>query len=338
MKQGDTPYAFAFAPASPSVEEPIGKREFERIEKAAQHVFDVQEIEDLYEMFVKAVWKFDQIFFRHADLARFENGSEESFFQNRQEINNASVEVFSILQMFLDYQSDNPHVKSEPLPRLADDPSVQKCKALRNYLQHVGTFPLVISTGSTACAEKVNLSSVRFTMKRDDFDLGRLKTSTKKSFEAAFPAGTDIDLYEIVSRGFDAVTEFLKKTRCLLFFSDEYEACAEFLRSLSDRTWEKDRIVLRFADGGEREGRDRIMPYLADKNIKRIEVLRRRYLCSPISQVYVTNAPEVFLKDCNKAFFTAATYAKRFAQRGQSRRNGSAPQGANSATGKGTTP
>lgn len=338
MEQNDTPYAFAFAPASPSVEEPIGKREFERIEKAARHVFDVQEIEDLYEMFVKAVWKFDQIFFRHADLARFENGSEDSFFQNRQEINNASVEVFSILQMFLDYQSDNPHVKSEPLPRLADDPDVQKCKALRNYLQHGGTFPLVISTGKMICAQTVDFSSVRFRMKRDDFDLGRVKPSTKKIFETVFPSGTDIDLYEIVSRGFDAVTEFLKKTRSLAFFSDEYEECAEFLKAWSNRTWEKGQIFLRFADGKKRDGRDAIMPYLADKNIKRIEVLRSRYLCRPISQVYVTNAPEEFLKDCNKAFFTAAASAKRFSQHGQSRRNGSAPQGAKPSNGKGTTP
>ena len=318
MDQNDTPYAFAFAPASPSVEEPIGKREFERIEKAVRHVFDVQEIEDLYEMFVKAVWKFDQIFFRYADLARFESGSDESFHQKRQEINNASVEVFSILQMFLDYQSDNPHVKSEPLPRLADNPAIQKCKALRNYLQHVGTFPLVISTGSMICAQTVDFSSIRFTMKSDDFDLGRLKPSTKKSFETAFSAETDIDLYEIVSRGFDAVTEFLKNTRCLVFFSDEYEECAEFLKSLSDRTWERGRILLRFADGKKREGRDAFVPYLADKNIKRINELRCRYLCRPISQVYVTNAPEEFLKDCNNVFFTAEARAKRFSLRPQS--------------------
>ena len=319
MNPNDTVFAFAYDPGVSSDEVSLGKQEFEQIKSSKAHVLAVEEIEDLYDMLVKAVWKFDQIFFRHADLARFENGSADSFYQRRQEINNASVEVFSILQMVLDYQSDNPHVKLEPLPKLADEPAVQRCKALRNYLQHVGTFPLVISTGSMICAQAVDFSSVRFRMKRDDFDLSRLKKSTKKRFEDAFPTGDDIDLYEIVSRGLDAVTQFVVATRALRFFSDEYEQCSRFLLSLSAQTWDKNRVVLRYADGKERDGRDRLMPYLAEKNIHRIEDLRKRYKCRPVSETYVTNAPESFLEDCNHAFFTREAMEGRLAKRRKSK-------------------
>lgn len=319
MNPNDTVFAFAYDPGVSSDEVSLGKQEFEQIKSSKAHVLAVEEIEDLYDMLVKAVWKFDQIFFRHADLARFEDGTEETFHQRRQEINNASVEIFSILQMFLDYQSDNSHVNQEPLPKLTDDPAIQRCKVLRNYLQHVGTFPLVISTGSTICAQTVDFSSVRFTMKRDEFDLSRLKKSTAKCFEVFFPTGTDIDLYEVVSRGFDAVSQFVASTRVLLFFSDEYEQCSRFLLALSEQTWKKDRIVLRYADGKERDGRDRLMPYLAEKNIHRIEDLRKRYKCRPVSETYVTNAPESFLKDCNRAFFTREAMEGRLAKRRESK-------------------
>ena len=338
MAPNDTPYAFAYDTSNPADEVPIGKGDFDLIKPSVEHVFAVQDVEDLYDMLVKAVWKFDQIFFRYADLARFENGSDESFHQKRQEINNASVEVFSILQMILDYQGDNPHVNQEPLPKLADEPSIQRCKALRNYLQHVGTFPLIISTGSTICAQTVDFSSVRFTMKQEAFDLSRLKKSTKKCFEAVFPTGTDIDLYEVVNRGFDAVTQFIVATRTLLFFSDEYEQCSRFLLTLSEQTWAKNKIVLRFVDDEEKAGRDWIMPYLAEKNIHRIEDLRKRYKCRPVSETYVTNAPESFLKDCNRAFFTREAREVRFAKRREAKTGGNVLSGKQAKNAKGTTP
>ena len=305
MAPDDTVYAFAFSPQVPSEEETIGKREFDQIKPSREHVLAVQELEDLYDMFVKAVWQFDQLFFQHADLARFENGDDESFHRQRQEINNATVEVFSILQMFLDYQSDNPHVKRAPLPKLADEPAVKRCKALRNYLQHVGTFPLTISTGSRICAQEVDFSSVRFTMKRQFFELDRLKKHTKTDFESAFPAAeTDIDLYEVVSCGFDAVSRFVAGARALPFFDDECERCSCFLAALEERTLKKGKMVLRYADGLERAGRERLMPYLAERNIRRIKDLRRRYPCRPVSNVYVTNAPESFLRNCTRTFVT----------------------------------
>lgn len=315
MERNETPYAFAYNPMYPADEEPIGKEEFERIAPSVRHVLDVQEIEDLYDMLVKAVRKFDQIFFRHADLARFENGSVERFHQKRQEINNASVEVFSILQMFLDYQANNQRVESDLVPKLKDDLSVKKCKALRNYLQHVGTFPLVIITQSMICAERVDFSSVRFTMKREAFELEKLEAPTRRSFESVFPAGTDIDLYEIVCRGFDAITQFVVEVRNLPYFCNEYDECAEFLMSISDRTWKKSFLTLRFADGKNREGDDRLMPYLAETNIERITDLRSRYRCRPISEIYVTNAPERFLKDCKNTFFTPEASKRRFSHR-----------------------
>ena len=315
MERKDTPYAFAYNPMNPDEEEPIGKQEFERIAPSVRHVLDVQEIEDLYDMLVKAVWKFDQVFFRHSDLARFENGSTEALHQKRQEINNASVEVFSILQMFLDYQAANRNVKSDLVPTLKEDLAVKKCKALRNYLQHAGTFPLVIITESMICSENVDFSSVRFTMKRDCFELDRVEARTKKLFESVFPAGTDIDLYEIVCCGFDAVTQFVVEVRNLLFFCNEYDECAEFLKSVSDRTWKKGLLFLRFADGKKREGNNGFMPYLAEKNIERITDLRSRYRCRPVSEVYVTNAPERFLKNCKRTFFTPEASKRRFSHR-----------------------
>ena len=254
-------------------------------------------------MLVKAVWKFDQVFFRHADLARFENGSTEALHQKRQEINNASVEVFSILRMFLDYQKNNQHVKSDLVPKLEKDISVKKCKALRNYLQ------------SMICTENVDFSSVRFTMKRDCFELERVEARTKQLFESVFPAGRDIDLYEIVCRGFDAVTQFVVEVRNLLFFCNEYDECAKFLMELSARTWQKGLSFLRFADRKRRDGDDRFMPYLAEKNIDRISDLRSRYRCRPVSEIYVTNAPESFLKNCNRMFFTAEASKRRFSHR-----------------------
>ena len=339
MKQGDIPYAFAYNPHKPSEETPIGKCEYQRIKESTQHIYDVQEIEDLYEMLVKAVWKFDQIFFQHADLERFENGDfNESFYRRRQEINNVSVEVFSILQMFLDYQADNPHVKAEPLPKLADEPAIQKCKALRNYLQHVGTFPLVISTRNMICAQAVDFSSIRFTMTRDDFDLERLNPKTRQSFESAFPVGADIDLYEIVSRGFDAVSKFLTSVRCLVFFSNEYEECSVFLKAFAERTWNKGLVFIRYADGRKVDGKDNLLPYLADANMQRIEILRKRYKCRPISQVYVTNAPDGFLTECNRQFFNDEARAKRFSQIMRHQQAGSASTGNQPANANGTTP
>ena len=315
MKRNETPYAFAYNPMNSDEEEPIGKQEFEQIAPSVRHVLDVQELEDLYDMLVKAVWKFDQVFFQHADLARFENGSTEALHQKRQEINSASVEVFSILQMFLDYQKNNQHVKSDLVPKLKDDPAVKKCKALRNYLQHVGTFPLVVITQSMICAENVDFSSVRFTMKRDCFELKRMEARTIKLFESVFPAGTDIDLYEIVCRGFDAVSQFVVEVRTLLFFCNEYDECAKFLMELSARTWKKGLSFLRFADKKRRDGDDRFMPYLAEKNIDRISDLRSRYRCRPVSEIYVTNAPESLLKNCNRMFFTAEASKRRFSHR-----------------------
>lgn len=316
MAPDDTVYAFAFSARDPSDEEAIGQKEFDQIKPSAEHVFAVQELEDLYDMFVKAVWKFDQVFFRHADLARFEDGDDESFHQKRQEINNASVEVFSILQMFLDYQDDNSHVKQAPLPKLKDDLAIKRCKALRIYLQHVGTFPLTISTGSRICAQEVYFSSVRFTMQRQSFELDRLKKFSKDAFESAFPpTEADIDLYEIVCRGFDAISRFVADARTLSFFAEEYERCSRFLREFTERTWTKGKRILRYADGENRVGRGPLMPYLTEKNIHRIEDLRRRYRCRPVSNVYVTNAPDGFLKNCTRAFVDREVMESRIAKR-----------------------
>ena len=312
MAPNDTPYVFVYDTSNPADEVPIGKEEFDRIKPSAEHVLAVQEIEDLYDMLVNAVWKFDQVFFRYADLARFVSGLYELFYQKRQEISSASIEVFSILQMFLDYQKDNPHVKHEPLPQLKTESAIRKCKALRNYLQHVGTFPMTITDRSMMCAQKVDFSSIRFTMFRREFDLQRLNPNTRKDFESQFPEDAEIDLYEVVSHGVDVISRFVVDVRALPFFNDEYAQCKEFLEKISSRTFEVGKICLRYADGIERKGRDAIIPYLANENIKRIEALRKRHLCRPVSKIYVTNAPNEFLDSCNRVFMTAEVRRQRF--------------------------
>ena len=95
--------------------------------------------------------------------------------------------------------------------------------------------------------------------------MDRLKKYTKAGCVSAFPtAETEIDLYEVVSRGFDAVSQFVAGARTLPFFGEEYERCSCFLAALEERTVKKGKFVLRYADGEERSGRDPLMPYLAE--------------------------------------------------------------------------
>lgn len=276
----------------------MSEEEFNEIQTCNKVIFHIYRFEEIFCMLMDSVFTFNNVFFRYADRARFMNIIEENNFQKVVDVNQTAVSFFSTLQMFCDYVNGDKILKNNSsIIKMFEANELKRCRALRNYIQHVENLYIIPTTQKTRCNE-ILLISIRFLVPKTEIQLDKLHGNTRNMFEEAFREYDSIDLYQVISEGFDQIQKIQDAIRKASELDEKYKKAKESLLQVAKR-------LINYSDmynkmiGDEWILRDGL--FIAEKTIQQIETIRKLYPCRPYSSgQYITNAPKEFVDKCRK--------------------------------------
>lgn len=259
----------------------ISSAEFNRIKPAVRKVDEVFRVEELYHMLVTSLLAFDDLIVREADRSRFaEHGSREfGFF--RIECNRLAAGFLTVLNMYSEYVSP-PQEKSKfgIGKRLFEKESFKFCKGLRNYIQHVGCFPLTGTWSAIGMACDDSLRSVHVTIPTAQLleNPENIQPDTLAILKKMAVKYESIDVAEMFVAVIGFVDEIQTRVRASNYYKDVMSTDVAFLQSLDTQLVKAGYFVYRYGADPVGECRGTV-PYMAQKQIDMITVFRERYSC-----------------------------------------------------------
>ena len=288
----------------------MSEEEFKRIQEANKIVFDVYRVEELFVMLIENFHAFNNVILTIADRARLQLMSSDNYFQKNIAVNRAALNFFATLNMYQDYICERIDCK-EIGKDFSKNPNIQKCMGMRNYIQHVESFPVISNTSYSQCDLDVMLSSVRFLVAAKKLKIDKLHKGTREAFSKLFDSEEKIDLYEIINCGIGEVLLTQKRIRELPLYKDYYLS-RMFLLDMEKKISTSGISIYHpcyYFESGEEQNLKTL--FVAIDTIKFIDKNVASYdYTFPIANNFITTAPPDFVKKCVKEILTPALRQK----------------------------
>lgn len=290
----------------------MSEEEFLRIEIANKKVSEIYRFEEMFAMLIDNFYAFNNVIFTYADRARLHSAFSGGYFHKRIDVNRAALNFFATLNMYQDFVCKHIKVFKD---NFLKNREIQRCLVMRNYIQHVESFPVIASTSRSNGDLDVTLASVHFQVAANKLKIDCLHKGTQKSFSAFFDMDEQIDLYEIINRGMAEIQIIQKKIRGLPLY-DEYSSSKIFLLDIEKKVAPNGLFTNPPYYCFESEAGQNPRPcVLAINTIKFIDENISIYDCtSSCANQFITTAPPDFVKKCREKIFSPAIRQKTLEQ------------------------
>lgn len=286
--------------------------EFTKIAPANAKVFEVYRFEELFAILIDNFLEFNKSVLAYADKARLQMFYFGDYFQKRIDINRAALNFFSTLFMYRDFVKK--HIKEKNiLDFFKDNREFVRCLVMRNYIQHVESFPIISNVNYARCDINVELASVRFQIEASKLKESLMNDDTRNKFHVFFDMDEKIDLYDIINQGMGQIQLIQKQIREMPLYSVEYKECKDFLLEIEKKIARTNPCLMNShlyieSDGDSRDWKPCVITTDAIKFIdKNIEC----YPCNYSNSThFITTAPQEFVKKCSDKIFSPAVNQK----------------------------
>ena len=282
----------------------MSEKKFLRIPEANEKVFEIYRFEEMFAMLIDNFYAFNNVIFTYADKARLQLFSPGNYFRKSIDINRAALNFLATLNMYQDFICERIDKFKD---NFLQNREIQRCIVMRNYIQHVESFPIIANTSHSKGDLDVTLSSARFRVAANKLKIDRLHKRTRKDFTTFFDMNEQIDLYEIINRGMGEIQLIQKQIRELPLY-EEYSQSKSFLLE----------IECKIAPNGISTGQpcfyfesddEQNIKYclIATSTVKFIDENITNYSCtSSCASQFITTAPPDFVKKCSEKIYTPA--------------------------------
>ena len=290
----------------------MSEEEFLRISEANKKVFEVYRFEEMFAMLVDNFYAFNNVIITYADRARLQ--SSGNYFQKRIDVNRAALNFFATLSMYQDFVCEHINTK-EMAAAFSQCRDIQRCMVMRNYIQHVESFPIIANTSRSKGDLDVTLASVRFRVDAINLKIDLLHKGTRKEFTNHFDPSEQIDLYEIINRGMGEIQIIQRKIRKLPLYN-EYASSKMFLLDIEKKVAPDGSCANPPYYYFESEAGQNPRPcFLAINTINFIDGNISNYGCnSSCADKFITTAPPDFVDKCRDKIFSPAIRQKTLEQ------------------------
>ena len=288
------------------------EEEFAKIAPANKKVFEVYRFEELFAILIDNFLEFNKSVLAYADKARLQMFYFGDYFQKRIDINRAALNFFSTLFMYRDFIKERIKEKII-LDFFKDNREFVRCLVMRNYIQHVESFPIISNVNYARCDINVELASVRFQIEASKLKKSLMNDDTRNKFHVFFDMDEKIDLYEIINQGMGQIQLIQKQIREMPLYSVEYKECKDFLLEIENKIARTNPCLMNShlyieSDGDSRDWKPCVITTDAIKFIdKNIECYPCNYSSS---NRFITTAPQEFVKKCSDKIFSPAVNQK----------------------------
>ena len=291
----------------------MSRDEFDRIPSAVGHVRTVAHIESLYHLLVVSLVEFNEILTKEADYSRFARRTEDEISLYRLEGNRRAAGFLTTLDMYKECVCTKRGNSCFGIGRSRfESNGFGFCKALRNYIQHVGCFPLTISWNNQKLACSELLRSVHDLIPMDVLEVGddNLGPSTRDALKALKEKQATVDVSQIFAEAMDVVSEIHSDIRQSKFYQETREVDQAFLSNIKWRFCDKGYHLYRYKGDAEERCRGRL-PYLAQRQMALIDYLRRAYPATDkVARQYLVSMPPALAKRIADADKDVAQYVR----------------------------
>ena len=301
-------YTFVDDPLKKTPIYEMTEEEFFRIQEANEKVLEIYRFEEMFAMLIDNFYAFNNVIFTYADRARLQSVFSGSYFQKSIDINRAALNFFSTLNMYKDFVGKRIKGFKD---NFLKNREIQRCLVMRNYIQHVESFPIVANTSHSKGDLDVTLASVHFRVAAWKLKADRLQGKTQKNFSIFFDINEQIDLYEIINRGMAEIQIIQRKMRELPLY-DEYASSKKFLLDIEKKiTPNSSHRNLPYYCFESDAGKNPRPCFLAISTIKFIDENISMYGCtSSCANQFITTAPPDFVEKCREKIFSPAMRQK----------------------------
>jgi len=281
----------------------MSEEEFSRITIANKKIFEVYRFEELFAIIIKNFLDFNKVILFYADKARLQMFYTQDYFQKRIDVNRAALNFLSTLNMYHDFIKN--YIKNPEINDLFNnDASIQRCLVMRHYIQHVESFPIDTTLSYVNGDIDVMLTSIRFNITPSNLKIEQWERSTQNKYHKFFSANENIDLYDIINQGMDAIQNLQCEVRKTILYTEEYRQQKKFLLEVESKLTPSDissTSQYRYYEN-DKEGVKSC--FLATNTIEFIDKNTSRYACEhSFANQFITTAPEEFVRKCSNKIF-----------------------------------
>ena len=280
----------------------MSAEEFEKLVLANAQVAKIYRFEELFLMLINNLFDFNKIVLFYADKMRLQSLDYVDSLQIRVDVNRVVLNFFATLTTYFDFIKQN---FNNPLNCKSYDSNkkLQRCLAMRNYIQHIESFPVKYNICISQGDLNVKLSTINFQVNIADLKIDQLKKCTQKKFNSFFEANEDVDLYETINQGFGEIQALQKEIRKNSAYSEEYLQSKKFFLKIEEK-------IARTTPGrhvffeSDKTEKDLQHCNIATDMIKFIDENVKTYSCyGSIAEYYITTAPKNFAMKCAQQIF-----------------------------------
>ena len=159
--------------------------EFAKIPQANTKVFEVHRFEELFSMLAENLFAFNRVITSYADKARIQSMFLVDYFQKRIDVNRAALNFFSTLFMYRDFVKKR-FKDNYILDFFKNNEKYIRCEVMRNYIQHVESFPVNLNTSYSRCDLELMLASVSFQIDASNLKANQMYDNTRENFDHFF--------------------------------------------------------------------------------------------------------------------------------------------------------
>lgn len=290
----------------------MSEEEFIKIAPANAKVFEVYRFEELFAMLADNFFAFNNVVTSYADKARLQSMIGSNYFQKRMDVNRAALNFFSTLFMYRDFVKERIKEKNI-LDFFQNNRKFVRCLVMRNYIQHVESFPINLSTSSNMCDIKLISTSVYFQVMASDLKEEHMNSDTRNKFHDFFAMDEKIDLYEIINQGMGEIQLIHKKIREMPLYSVEYKEYRDFILDVTKNIAKTNpnSTAPHFYFESDDNSQTWKSIFIATDTIRFIDDNIKCYPCQHSNaNNFITTAPQEFLKKCSDKIFSPAINEK----------------------------
>lgn len=289
------------------------REDYARILASVRRVRAVAHIESLYHLLVTSIVEFNEILSKEADRSRFAHRNENEVSLYRLEGNRRAAGFLTTLDMYKEFvcPAKGKSMFGVERSRFESD-DFRFCNGLRNYLQHIGCFPLTIrwSSEKLACSEVLRSVHDLIPMDEIDVDNVSLWPKTKSVLKELRDKQGEIDVSQIFSEAMDVVSEIHCGIRNTEFYQRTLSEDRIFLEKIEHDFCRKGYFFYRYKGDSVEMCRGH-MPYLVERQIELIDYFRNTYSASnKVANTYLVALPPSVTKRLSIADECVAQYVK----------------------------
>lgn len=282
-------------------EKHMSREDFTRIPVAVKIANNVFRVEELYHMLILALVEFNDLTSREADLSRYSTREEFDFGIFRIDCNRRAANFLTVLKMYQEYVA--PGEKGERSlfgvgTQIFQKEAFKTCNVLRNYIQHVASFPVTITWSSFMLACNEELKSVHVAIPVEELlkNTSNIKAATLQELQDIANGLSVID----VTEAFLSAMDFIDAIHCTIrageYCSNQYQRERDFLLRI-DNEYPKSGLWCWRDATKDSSHCDGTVPYLAQKQIHMIDYFRRKYKCDGChAKCFITSMPTDLVK------------------------------------------